>query len=352
MPHRYNVMAFFFLTHIWVEKMGDYTACMMRLQKVDLTTKSWWAAKDSPLPPFIRDFDTRPEKSPCTACSTTSIRIFRNGWMCLQNKCPLFWKMNGESPPPNMEYDPVFLSHRTRWTPTEFSTNSYNLLPLLPIITDDNRDDYRQGNLSRQGIVCPECQKCVPRTFWKGWKCTVKHAVGPQPQSNEVDCPFSLMIEGGIVSIKDVLVPPGTVPNPIRRLGKAAKMPRGDLESFYDLPRFDPQCMRPEVDKVSVIPYLNLSYEIGGLGTITQFVSNGAINANTHGPDYLFQRFQEVDLGLQRERLSTAIGMCRSFWNTTIANIIDSPRDDDRPFSQEYCEHIQRRHHSRSLIPF
>lgn len=314
----------------------------MRLQKRDISSQSWWAAKDSPGLPVVRDFDTRPETMICDACGHESCRVFRGVWMCLGKDCLQFWKVNGESPTTKLEYDPVFLSHRFFWGQDSLP-ESPDLVPTPPVITEENRDLWRHGENTRQGIVCPYCHKCVPRVFLNGWKCSVKHVVPPQPRKNELDCPWSLFVEGPIVRVCDVIAPPESLPEPRRNArdsGKQTEMPRGGLESFYKLPRFDSKCMRPQIDTVSLAPYVVLQYSLGdSIGTISHIVSNTVVNASKGGPDYLFHRFQELDLGLRRERLISARGMYQLLHNThCVTNRKHSPRPDDWSFPEKYCK--------------
>lgn len=297
--------------------MGEYTGYMMRLQKVDLASKSWWAAKDSPDPPIIRDFQTRPASIMCTSCQHSSCIVYKDAWMCLNRNCQAFWKVNGAPPTTALEYDPVFLSHRSNFD-EEYSLDSekFVLIPPPPVITADNLNIYRLGVHARQGIVCPLCAKCVARVLWDGWKCSVKHHTGPQPRSNEPKCPFNLIIHGPPISLWDVVAAPYSSPmERSRSLGRNSAMPRGGLESFYDHPRFDANCIQPEDDPTSLAPYRKLKYSLGEIGTITHLVSNLAINARDNGPDDLFQRFQGLNLDLRRERLQMSPGMYQFILN-------------------------------------
>ncbi|KAJ5983196.1 hypothetical protein N7481_005295 [Penicillium waksmanii] len=310
LPHRYNVMDFFVVTHVWPERIGAFIGYMMRLQKIDLTSKSWWAAKGSPEPPANRDFHTRPDAMICHACSHESCRIFKGVWACLNEDCPRFWEFINGPPTTELEYDPVFLSHRFFWDVANLP-ESPTLVPLPPVITDDNRLGYRVGDQARRGFICPNCRKCLPRVFWKGWNCTVQHYVPPKPRSNELGCPFTVNVEGPAIPFENVIAPPDSLPGPLGRRkisGKGTTMPRGGLESFYNQPRFAPNTSGPDIDRVSMAPYVRLRYSIAGgnIGTVDHIVSNLAINAKDRGPNFLFQRFQELDLGLRRERLTHA----------------------------------------------
>lgn len=230
----------------------------MRLQKRDLNKQSWWAAKSSLDLPADRDLQTRPETMICDACGHESCRVFRGAWMCLRKDCVQFWKLDGKFVTTKLQYDPVFLSHRFFWGEDSLP-ESPDLVPAPPVITDQNRDLWRHGENTRQGIVCPYCHKCVPRVFWNGWRCSLMHVVRPQPRKNESDCPWNLLVDGPAVPLCDVIALPESLPGPRRNArvsGKQTTMPRGGLESFYKHPRFDVKCMQPRIDAVSLAPYV------------------------------------------------------------------------------------------------
>ncbi|THC94759.1 hypothetical protein EYZ11_005751 [Aspergillus tanneri] len=69
LPHRYNVMAYFRITDIWYEKVGDKAGAKLRFEKLDLSSQSWWAAAGSsePLPFHERNPETKPEIARCSA---------------------------------------------------------------------------------------------------------------------------------------------------------------------------------------------------------------------------------------------------------------------------------------------
>lgn len=312
MPHRYNVMDHFIITHIWAEKINGYTGYMMRLQKMVLTRKSWWAAKGSPDPPTVRDFKKRPQSENCLSCMKMSERIFKDTWTCLHIACPKFWVHYG---PKNakLQYDKVFLSHRFSWD-KNLVARAPALIPPLPVITLANQEEYRLGYYARHGIVCPLCKRCVPRIFWEGWRCTVEHHARPVPRANETGCSYSLILPDYVAPASEFIALPDSVPQTPpkprnKAAGKDALLPLGGLESFWNNPRFDEKSLQPKIDRTSLAPYVRLKYDMGVNGTITHLVSNLAINAESSGPDYLFQTFQLLDLGLRRERLGVSQGI-------------------------------------------
>jgi hypothetical protein len=71
---------------------------------------------------------------------------------------------------------------------------------------------------------------------------------------------------------------------------------------------FDKKFNLPAIDDDSMFPYRKLTYKIDGVGSITHYVSNRAINSRKNGPDDLFVNLQRGDLGLKRFRLQSSLG--------------------------------------------
>lgn len=71
---------------------------------------------------------------------------------------------------------------------------------------------------------------------------------------------------------------------------------------------FDRKFSIPEIDDNTFFPYRKLTYKLDGVGTITHFVSNKAINGRANGPDDLFINLQRGDFGLKRFRLQSSLG--------------------------------------------
>ncbi|KAF9887333.1 hypothetical protein FE257_010328 [Aspergillus nanangensis] len=73
-PHRYNVMAYFRITDIWVEKVGQKKGTKVRFQKLDLSAKSWWSKPGSQPPTSHeeRDFSVQPEEQSVVSGTLTA----------------------------------------------------------------------------------------------------------------------------------------------------------------------------------------------------------------------------------------------------------------------------------------
>lgn len=284
LPHRYNVMAYFRVTHIWFERMGTKAGAKVRFEKLDLASKSWWAEKgtSSPVPLTQRDgFDIKPESVQCQACSQPSLRIYQEGWMCLRPSCAMFWS----SPPASLMFHPDFLNCRT--APDPDLLPHYNLVPDLLATIDEHGDDASLSRIAWKGIVCPRCAKCISRRLWRGWKCTDDPVVTPEQRCSA--CQFEKTVAIKPMSLRSVV--DDFELGPIKR-------------TLF----FDPRFAVPEVDDRSLCPYRKLTYRMDGAGTVTHFISNRAINGRANGPNDLFRQLQVSDLGLRRYPLQQSVG--------------------------------------------
>ncbi|PWY91529.1 hypothetical protein BO94DRAFT_573950 [Aspergillus sclerotioniger CBS 115572] len=281
-PHRYNVMAYFRITHLWYEKIGRKTGAKVRFQKLDLSQKSWWATKDPPLLEE-RDFDLQPAQACCAACGRASPQVYEEGWMCLRPSCDRFWtNENASTPSQNLSFHPDFL--RARLPPDLSIQPHYSLVPDLLSTFTESDGDVLSRRIAWKGIVCPQCARCISRTFWWGWKC----ADISFPPGVSHECTFEKMLGMRPVSLRSVIEE--LEMSPIKRALS-----------------FDPKFMVPEIDDRTLYPYRKLTYEIPGVGSITHLVSNRAINTRPNGPDDLFKQLQVADLGLRRYPLERSV---------------------------------------------
>lgn len=189
------------------------------------------------------------------------------------------------STPNTLTFSSGFLNFRT--LPDPLMLPQYSLVPdLLSTIREDDRD-VSTLRIAWKGVVCPECNKCLSRRFWRGWKCTddIARAEGKEGEY----CMFQKMMEMYPVSLRSVI--DDFELGPIKR-------------ALY----FDPKFARPGVDDLSLYPFRNLTYRIPGVGSITHFVSNKAINGRENGPNDLFKQLQLTDLGLRRYPLQQSVG--------------------------------------------
>lgn len=277
-------MAFFRITDIWYEKVGQRKGAKVRFEKWDLADKSWWAAKNSgaPAPLEERDFDTKPESLQCPSCSVASPRIYNEGWMCLQTSCQKFWMINGSDAPKNLSYHPHFLQYRTPPRPLR---PQYSLVPnFLATLSDDDRD-ITYIRVAWRGIVCPECHKCISRKFWRGWRCS---DLNSNSANGAGRCSFEKMLTMHPASLRSVV---------------------GDfelgVEGIRALP-MPPNCMQPAFEDLG--PYQKYTYQLPEVGSVTHFVATKSVNSRPNGPNDLFRELQTIDIPLRRYPLQQSVG--------------------------------------------
>ena len=276
-------MAYFRVTDVWYEKVGQRTGAKVRFEKLDLECLSWWAMPGSlpPEPLSKRQCGITPETLQCSACMNMSRRVYNEGWMCLQPSCKNFWTTEG-SHPDSLTFHPSFLSFRMVTEPTMLP--QYSLVPNLLATIDEDDTDVSTLRIAWKGIVCPQCNKCISRRFWRGWKCTDDIAC-----VKDESCTFQKTMKMHPVSLRSVI--DDFELGPIKRC-------------LF----FDPKFARPEIDDQSLYPYRKLTYRIPRVGSITHFVSNRYINSRENGPNDLFRQLQLTDLGLRRYPLQQSVG--------------------------------------------
>ncbi|GFF64652.1 hypothetical protein IFM60648_01339 [Aspergillus lentulus] len=285
LPHRYNVMDYFRVTDVWYERIGGKVGAKVRFEKLDLSTKSWWAAKDSAAPvPYHQRPEIQAEINHCAACHTASPRIYNEGWMCLEPTCDSFWTINGFKPPLDFTFHRNFIHART--PPAPEVVPHHDLVPnLLPTLEEDG-EGVSYSRIAWKGIVCPRCQKCISRKYWRGWKCTDE--LSQISRKGETSCTFEKMLTVQPVSLRSVIDDFGLGPN------KRAC-------------HFDPKFAVPDIDDETLFPYRKLTYRIPGVGSITHFVANRIINSRSGGPNDLFRQLQVADFGLRRYPLQQSV---------------------------------------------
>lgn len=264
-------MGWFRITDIWPEKVTGKNGFKVRLEKLNLAEKSWWSVKGTPNPPPLarRDFVTKPPTRQCLVCSETSFRLYNEGWMCLNTACDQFWRIKGTAPT-TLTYHATFLNYRNLPDPEIVPQSE-----LVPHFSATVSEIQSAGGTFRQawrGIVCPHCSQCVSRVYWEGWKCT--------------ECEFQVMMD--MTSLT---------------LDQAAELSDRKRKTSSN-----GGVMSPQIDDQSVAPYKKLTYILPGVGSITHFVANKAINSRLNGPNDMFRNLQNTRLGLKRYPMSPAVG--------------------------------------------
>lgn len=250
---------------------------MVRLEKVDISSTSWWAPADTTARDEYAVGEYTCPVAMCQACGKPSKEIYEKGWTCLESSCPEFFRFhlaNGEGPV-GLKYNVSFLRERTA-----FRSNIplSPLVPELPSLIGNN--GIGTGKESRNGIVCPICRRCSRRLKWSGWECetdgcTFRHTI-----------PFTTMtpqdIEQEMIAFKG-----RSYFNP-DLISKHTKMIGGYEAEVYYLQGESPTEMA---------------------GAVTIFRATREICEKSQGPDELFEELQQADIGLRRN-VAVHAGKC------------------------------------------
>ncbi|KAN0085567.1 hypothetical protein V8E54_002034 [Elaphomyces granulatus] len=312
LPHRFNILAYFRVSYIWFEKVGEKTVGRVRYDKVDLAEKSWWAAKGSGEPvPLDRRGNERPESQQCSTCHKFSFRVYNQGWMCLQPSCRRFWKIGESEPPRDLVYHPAFLQFREG--PDESLLPYSSLVPDLLSTFPNDTSDYQFSPIALRGIVCPSCRKCISRTWWDGWRCK-------DPSDSTASCSFEKRLDMSPVSLRSVV--PDLEIGAIKRRVWPNPTPEHQI--------------RPDVQFSRA--YVKLTYHIERVGFVTHFMANRDTLSRPNGPNDLFAQLQAADLGLRRNRLKNMGGTLTKHFATNYGVpyhfVVDMPSNYNKHFSE------------------
>jgi hypothetical protein len=248
---------------------------MVRLEKIRLTEKSWWASSSSPPLDLARDFDAfKTTKACCISCKAESKVIYNAGWACLNVVCPHYFDFGKPYDDATLDFVEAFLKERS-------FDNSFILGPLAPaLITSTQIIDNGGSGFEKDckaGIVCPRCQACVRRIQWDHWQCETE------------DCPFAYRVAQLPVSVSQAI---GDTYRPIT--------------DFYDNSLGIVQNIRV-LGHYDVVDYIlpGAMTKDGMVGTpagiITHFKANNIINSQEDGPNALFEQMQaSTEFGLKR----------------------------------------------------
>lgn len=289
-PHRYSVMDWFKVTDVWAEKFNDKVCYKFRFEKIELEKKSWWAPKDSPLPPSTRIFDAQAPLAGCLGCRSISKEIYQDGWMCLNEKCLAFFTLNGRTPA-NPPYSVEFLNERSQW-PESIKLGSLKPEPLL---IDPGSANLNYSRASWKGMVCPQCGRCNSRVHWARWECQTK------------SCGFSHDIQLTPLSHMSVLPSHG-----FQGTGHAVPQDRHAHPIILHEPAF--------LGDWRIHTFEVMAGTQSGT-VVTHFHANALVNQISGGANDMFRALQEADLGLQRFPLKSSPGKLAPIIPFLLANI-------------------------------
>ncbi|KAI9682656.1 MAG: hypothetical protein M1829_006643 [Trizodia sp. TS-e1964] len=271
-PHQYNVAAYFHITHVWSERVTGKAIFKVRLEKIKLHEKSWWAVEGSGLPIWPRE-TPQLDTALCEYCNKVSPVAFLVGWMCLHHECKQFWKINGEFVPENIDYDPIFLKSRKPWP-----SNIRLPFPLTRshAMFQEAKIESTFSRISWKGFVCHRCGLCSSRIHWASWKCQNK------------ECGYSKLVKHPILSVRDVMDP------------HVVGYPGHALPLDVILP--------PVTKTVRFLDNYRIHiYNVPRGGTVMHFLANDAINSRPGGPNDMFDEMQKSDIGLKRGTMSNSM---------------------------------------------
>ncbi|KAI1433279.1 hypothetical protein GGR50DRAFT_515609 [Xylaria sp. CBS 124048] len=170
--HHFNVLDWFFITDIWTEYQpiqqdgSRFKHFVVRLQKIDLTSISWWMPLGQERVGEHQVGDYQCPVANCETCNVASKQIFEQGWCCLHESCQnFFFFRDPEVDTDKLNYNQHFLNERREWSwesPLE---------PLLPIFQPMQPNELGSEPRFKGGIVCPNCKFASRRISWDGWQC-------------------------------------------------------------------------------------------------------------------------------------------------------------------------------------
>lgn len=274
MPHRYCVLAWYIVTHIWTEMIRDgkkrpVKTIRYRFERLNLSTGPWFRSNAS------REHNENGNLAiavqECSACGKSCPQIYLIGWVCTNWECPKLWKLsNGQDAPyGHLDYHPAFLLHRT---PREREEPPFSLNPGIPKIGQYFGDNLTEVNT--RGIVCPDCGRCNSRYLYKGWRCDTP------------GCTWKLTPEPNIMMPKSLSVTPLDLtsdgPGLIRSMTKPAVQTQVKYFSNYKI----------------------IKYTITGIdGSVIVAKANRRVTSEPGGPDDMFRDMQTAKCGLERRMM-------------------------------------------------
>ena len=263
-PYRYCVLGAFHITDIWAEKTDNYIVWKFRLEKVDLGYKSWWVSGQSGPEPMSQTLvPTKALQKECDNCHETSKQIYKQGWMCLNEKCKLHWTMNGGPAPKVLNFHDDFMMERTSFSGLQ---PPYSIIPNLPSVSGLQATSKQ----CEKGIVCPKCGRCNQRIDWHGWICQTQ------------DCGFELVPAFQIIPASAVM-------------GDLSLELQGHAISED---QFQPTLVQCERSTHGF--HVMHDYHLHDGIVVTHGHSNAIINSMPGGANDIFEGLQHAKLGLRR----------------------------------------------------
>ena len=276
---------------------------VVRLEKVQLGTSSWWYPRDriadDPYGYALHDQVVAPRKT-CVSCKCTSPEVFEQGWTCMVHTCEDFFKFPAGINMDKLKYATDYLRERR---PFKGDLPLPQVIPALPAndYSDDNENKFGTEETFRQGMVCPKCGCCADRVYWDRWECPNK-ACGHRHYAALRQYPLS-EVDKENRALKTKI---------IRQNQKKEGFTKLDWQQVFK----DRSIVRINKDLGAYDTATYILCDKAGevIGTVTHFKSNLAIQKKANGPDDLWNQLQEDDqlspeekkLGLKRNAVMRA----------------------------------------------
>ncbi|KAI2462987.1 hypothetical protein F4781DRAFT_418035 [Annulohypoxylon bovei var. microspora] len=263
-----------------------FKSYQLRLEKVDLTSRSWWrpngaSAHDA------GEFEVGRyscESRQCSVCNKSCKEIFKQGWTCLNKDCLELFKFPKVPSMENsdfdqLEYNENFLRERTEFGGIQFQRQ---LIPELPEVNDHNLGSEKEF---KQGIVCRVCGCCCRRIKWEGWFC------------ENPTCNFTHNLPLRMVSLENIAAENGKVKLKYRK----TKFVHDKVLKIR---------MEPPMSTCKVTTYFLPDDDRGDgfIGSVTRIRPEAGVLQRQGGINELYSQFQEFDLGLERRGAKNAGG--------------------------------------------
>ncbi|KAK6402854.1 hypothetical protein LTR95_019019, partial [Oleoguttula sp. CCFEE 5521] len=300
MPHRYNVLGYFKITHTWMEKTAGNRGQVMetikyRFEKLDRSIPAWNAPAELRLDlPTSSDCPMISEK--CASCHKVWPQVYLLDWTCLTEDCSEHWeRLNGKGQMPlgDLDHHPGFILHETRW-PVEIPP----LKLTSPVPETGNVHGDHLTYLNTRGVTCPKCGRCCNRYLYDEWKCDT-------PKCGWRHEPIRSLIDPGVNF-------GGNLWNLVGDNGGIASNTAASCVGI----------------KVSYwCGYKVICYTLDTGMRITTLRSNKEINALPGGADDMFRTFQQIKMGLERRKSRGGVPIEGNDLNAGISSTVE-PEDD------------------------
>jgi hypothetical protein len=304
MPHRYCVLDWFKITHVWAEKTmsrGQVRITIRyRFERLDRLKESWY--RPAPASDSAREWpvDLSLPIHKCAACSKACPQVYLISWLCTDPDCTAFWKLpNGQDAPyGELDYHPAFLQHRVEW---ERESPPFSLNPGVPQVEKYFGDSL--AFVSTRGVVCPDCGRCNIRYKFTHWRC------------DTVGCKWKLIPQVQVV------------------------MPSNLSHTPWDMPSDGPSLTRAQIQpavKTQVKYYSNYKvtrYTIDGIvGSVTVAKANQHVVSEPGGANDMFRELQTVNVGLER-RIMRKTADTEQQYNpdAAVGEVEGADEDEDQP---------------------